>query len=276
MSVESFRGPGGASLYYRDDDFTDPWEKRPIVILAHGHPRNSNMWYAWVPGLARDFRVVRPDLRGLGLSKVPIEGYKNSPEVLMQDAIALMDHLRADKVVWIGEATGAMIGLHLAALAAERLHCAVAMTVTLRIRDAPLVTSLVGAASIQTMLTRGMRTWALDSTKNRPWHREAPPGFSEWYVDQVAQNDPLLAAAFYEPMPKVDALPLIERIGVPTMYLNGDRDFMASPEQLEPLTKNPLARVVTVEGPGYDVGYARPDACLVKVRQFLNEVGVLR
>src|SRR5439155_23473705 len=105
MSVESFRGPGGASLYYRDDDFTDPWEKRPIVILAHGHPRNSNMWYAWVPGLARDFRVVRPDLRGLGLSKVPIEGYKNSPEVLMQDAIALMDHLRADKVVWIGEAT---------------------------------------------------------------------------------------------------------------------------------------------------------------------------
>ena len=66
MSVESFRGPGGASLYYRYDDFTDPWEKRPIVILAHGHPRNSNMWYAWVPGLARDFRVVRPDLRGLG------------------------------------------------------------------------------------------------------------------------------------------------------------------------------------------------------------------
>jgi len=77
-------------------------------------------------------------------------------------------------------------------------------------------------------------------------------------------------------MPQVDVLPLIERIGVPTMYLNGNRDFMASPEQLEPLTKNPLARVVTVNGPGYDIGYARPDACLVQVRHFLTEVGVLR
>ena len=44
MSVESFRGPGAAQLYYRYDDFTDPWEDAPTAVLCHGHPRNSNLW----------------------------------------------------------------------------------------------------------------------------------------------------------------------------------------------------------------------------------------
>ena len=44
MSVENFRGPGGAQLYYRYDDFTDPWEDALTAVLCHGHPRNSNLW----------------------------------------------------------------------------------------------------------------------------------------------------------------------------------------------------------------------------------------
>ena len=169
MSVESFRGPGGESLYYRYDDFTDPWEDAPTAILCHGHPRNSNLWYAWVPLLSRHLRVARIDMRGLGLSKVPVETFHNSPDSLVLDAIALLDHLKLDKAVWIGEATGALLGLLLAMRVPERLHALVFMSVPLRIMDSPIYSmnqdlrpgeSIVGQASIDYMLAHGMRQWA--------------------------------------------------------------------------------------------------------------------
>lgn len=45
------------------------------VVLLHGWPQS---WYEWrhvIPGLARNFRVVAPDLRGLGESSRPAGGY---------------------------------------------------------------------------------------------------------------------------------------------------------------------------------------------------------
>ena len=98
MSVESYRGPGGAQLHYRYDDFTDPWEDAPTAVLCHGHPRNSNLWYEWVPLLSRRLKVARIDLRGLGLSRVPVETFKNSIESRLLDALALFEHLKQNKV----------------------------------------------------------------------------------------------------------------------------------------------------------------------------------
>ena len=55
-------------LYYQVDDFTDPWSNAPTLILQHGYGRTSDFWFQWVPYLSRFFKVVRPDLRGLGKS----------------------------------------------------------------------------------------------------------------------------------------------------------------------------------------------------------------
>ena len=284
MSVESFRGPGGASLYYRYDDFTDPWEDAPTAVLCHGHPRNSNLWYAWVPLLSGQLRVARFDMRGLGLSKVPVDTFVNSLDSLVLDAIALLDHLKLDKVVWIGEATGAVLGLLLAMRVPERLHALIFMSAPLRLSEAPLLNntqdlrpgeSIKGAESLNYMLGHGMRQWAGVSVRTRPYMKEAPAGYKEWYMDQISQNDPRLAAEFYRPMPNVDLLPLVKDIGAPTVYLDGNRDTMLPDAHREVLLQNPKARVVTIDGPGIDVGYARPDACAAQVMAFLKELGVL-
>jgi pimeloyl-ACP methyl ester carboxylesterase len=45
------------------------------VVLLHGWPQT---WYEWrhvIPGLAAKFRVIAPDLRGLGDSSRPADGY---------------------------------------------------------------------------------------------------------------------------------------------------------------------------------------------------------
>ena len=282
MSVESFRGPGGARLGYRYDDFTDPWEDAPTAVLCHGHPRNSNLWYEWVPLLSRGLRVARVDLRGLGLSKVPVETFQNSVESRILDALALFEHLGQEKVVWIGEATGALTGLSLAARAPERLHALVIMSMPLRpsqphrfASDLRPGETAQGQGSLDLMLAKGMREWANVSARSRPRMRDAAQGYVDWYIDQISQNDPLLAARFYQGMRTVDAVPWLEHIGVPTLYLEGTRDLLLSDDEREALVSAPNVRTVTLEGPGYDLGYARPDACASEVLKFLTGLGVL-
>ena len=53
-------------LHYYDHDFTDPWRAPDAIMLQHGFSRNGGFWYAWVPLLARQFRVLRPRFEGHG------------------------------------------------------------------------------------------------------------------------------------------------------------------------------------------------------------------
>ena len=59
----------GAALHYVTAGQGDP------VVLVHGWP---STWYEWrhvIPLLAGRYRVIAPDLRGLGDSSRPADGY---------------------------------------------------------------------------------------------------------------------------------------------------------------------------------------------------------
>jgi 3-oxoadipate enol-lactonase len=58
-------------LYYEDDDFTDPWRSAPVMLLQHGFSPNGRFWYNWVPLLGGEFRIMRPDMRGMWRSAMP-------------------------------------------------------------------------------------------------------------------------------------------------------------------------------------------------------------
>lgn len=47
----------------------------PAVVLLHGWPQTWYMWRGLIPGLAQRYRVIAPDLRGLGDSSRPASGY---------------------------------------------------------------------------------------------------------------------------------------------------------------------------------------------------------
>ena len=56
--------PGGVRLHLRDEGPKDA----PPVILLHGLGSSLHTWEAWAQGLAGDYRVIRLDLPGAGLS----------------------------------------------------------------------------------------------------------------------------------------------------------------------------------------------------------------
>jgi pimeloyl-ACP methyl ester carboxylesterase len=45
------------------------------VVLLHGWPQTWYMWRKVLPSLAQRYRVIAPDLRGLGDSSRPASGY---------------------------------------------------------------------------------------------------------------------------------------------------------------------------------------------------------
>jgi hypothetical protein len=47
----------------------------PAVVLLHGYGETGDMWVPLAKDLARDHTVVVPDLRGMGLSAKPADGY---------------------------------------------------------------------------------------------------------------------------------------------------------------------------------------------------------
>ena len=67
--MPKFEVRSGLQLNYELDDFTDPWEQRPFLVLQHGNGRSARFWYRWMPYLARHYRIIRPDMRGLGESR---------------------------------------------------------------------------------------------------------------------------------------------------------------------------------------------------------------
>ena len=46
----------------------------PAVVLLHGYAETSLMWQPLIPRLAKSFRVIAPDLPGIGDSAIPADG----------------------------------------------------------------------------------------------------------------------------------------------------------------------------------------------------------
>jgi len=96
----------GSRLFYQLDDFTDPWRASPVIMFVHGFAESSEVWRGWVPYFARQFRVVRIDLRGFGRSTPMQENFKWTLDVLVADLVAFIRHLDCGPVHLVGAKSG--------------------------------------------------------------------------------------------------------------------------------------------------------------------------
>ena len=69
--VRSVKDEYKEDLFYRENWLGEPWRKPETGILIHGAEESSTEWNAWVPPMAQEYRLIRPDLPGLGHSTVP-------------------------------------------------------------------------------------------------------------------------------------------------------------------------------------------------------------
>ncbi|HUI59968.1 MAG TPA: alpha/beta hydrolase [Steroidobacteraceae bacterium] len=103
--------------------------KGPAVLLLHGFGDTGDMWQPLAVAIMKDYTVVVPDLRGMGLSSHPDTGYQK--KIQAQDMLHVLDSLRIVKIQLVTHDIGNMVGYALAAQAPGRVTRWVVM-------DAPL------------------------------------------------------------------------------------------------------------------------------------------
>lgn len=91
----------------------------PPVVLLHGWPQHWFMWRDVLPALARDHRVIAPDLRGLGWSDAPRSGYRK--QELADDVLAVLTEMGVERFDLIGHDWGAYAGFLISLTAPERV-----------------------------------------------------------------------------------------------------------------------------------------------------------
>src|SRR5438128_4008499 len=80
----------------------------PAVVLLHGYPFNRSMWREQVEALKDDYRVITPDLRGLGESSAR-EDSQATVDVVAEDVAALLDELEIKRIVLGGLSMGGYV-----------------------------------------------------------------------------------------------------------------------------------------------------------------------
>jgi pimeloyl-ACP methyl ester carboxylesterase len=85
----------------------------PAVVLLHGFGATGDMWAPLAAALARDHTVVGPDLRGMGLSSHPADGYDKRTQAA--DIRAVLTHLGIERAAIVGHDIGAMVAYAYAA-----------------------------------------------------------------------------------------------------------------------------------------------------------------
>lgn len=101
----------------------------PAVVLLHGYGETGDMWVPLAVELARNHRVIVPDLRGMGLSAKPDGGYDKKTEG--QDIAGVLDALHVDEADVVAHDIGNMVAYAFAAQYPTRVTKLVLM-------DAPL------------------------------------------------------------------------------------------------------------------------------------------
>ena len=85
----------------------------PAVVLLHGFGDTGDMWAPMAAELARDYRVVVPDLRGMGLSSHPAGGYDKKTQAA--DIRSVLTQLGIDRAAVVGHDIGATVAYAYAA-----------------------------------------------------------------------------------------------------------------------------------------------------------------
>lgn len=103
--------PGGELAY----EIAGP-ANAPAVVLLHGAFMDKGSWDQEFPVLARDFRVVRYDIRPFGESTRPEKAYS-----VPDDLLRLLDHLKIARAFLMGHSFGGALAMDFALLHPDRV-----------------------------------------------------------------------------------------------------------------------------------------------------------
>jgi 3-oxoadipate enol-lactonase len=261
----------GARLHYSVHDYTDPWREAPTIVLQHGFARSGKFWFNVIPYLARFYRVICPDLRGLGES-VPLQDPSRSLTVenCIEDIVTIADHAGLESFHLAGESIAGGLGLMFAGMHPKRLRslCVIAPAVYANewIRKAYAVGYPSWEEAIRDL---GVEGWVRKSNTLARFPSDTDPRFLEWYAREVGKGSLESVAALTRFAGSVDARPYLDRIEAPVLVLNPTGGQIATKEmEAELLARIPKVRLTHLRTPYQMLNLLKPAECAHEILHF--------
>jgi pimeloyl-ACP methyl ester carboxylesterase len=257
-SLESGTTAGG--LYYESSGDGEP------VVLMHGFSLDRRMWDEQVALLAPDYRVIRYDLRGHGLSSEADRPFSHH-----EDLLDLFEALELDTAVLVGLSLGAEVAIDFALAYPQRV-----------------VGLMLAAPGLSGYTPRGSFEWMAPVMV--PLQAGDPQGATRAWVqtpimrienDQAADSvmreivlsnwavwtgDPSLRMMLDPP-----AVGRLSELSAPTLVLVGEADLIDTRVVSDTLALCIRgAEKIMVPGVGHLINLAAPDTFIEVVRRFLR------
>jgi len=256
--------------WYQIDDFTDPWADAPWIVLMHGVAETSDAWFAWIPHLARRYRVLRFDIRGFGQSSPMPRDYDWPFERIGDDLLSLTSQLQIERFHLVSAKVGGTMALHFASRRPKALR-------SLSVLGTPVVTASAKDAgySPDEIDQHGVGHWARRTMGNR-LGTALPPEAHEWWAKMMETTPASTQAGFLRVLPQIDVRPLLPQIVCPTLVvITGDpnnpaQNLTGVASTIAWQSTIPRSELLVIPNDSFHVAATAPDRAAEAVLNFID------
>jgi 3-oxoadipate enol-lactonase len=238
----------------------------PPLLLLHSIGTTHDIWDAQARALARRFRVIRPDLRGHGLSEVTPGDYTMAG--LAQDILSLLDALGIAAAHLAGTSIGGRIAQQVAADAPERVLSLCLLNTALEFPSPP-----IWQARIDDVRREGTQILA-DAVMPR-WVVDTALPSSQGLRRMLLRTDKVGYAGAACALRDATAAELEGRITAPCTIIAGERDPAAPATAVAQLRAAiPGAALTVLPGAGHITTYEFGDDVSAAMLAHFDRLGV--
>jgi 3-oxoadipate enol-lactonase len=268
--MPTLRVAADLEMFYRDEAFADPWREPEPLLMLHGNAESGEAWNAWMPLMGREFRVIRPDMRGFGRSTPMPLDHPWSVDRIIDDFLALADQL----------------GVGTFHVVAAKIACPIAMRMAAReparLRSLAVVGGLVSAEAslgdraaswVAHLEAHGVESWARWTMPGRLGAASSPE-MREGWAQLMGRTPRTTQLGFIRSVPAIDVRADLPSIACPSLVITTDGSGLGSVESVREWQKAiPRSELMVVPGDSYHVAATHPEACARAVVEFIRRQG---
>ena len=242
----------------------------PLLVLIHEMGGSLDSWDDVAERLQENWRVLRYDVRGAGLSE-KLKG-DVTVDVLAKDLIALLDALDFQEPVYLaGSAVGAAIAIASAALYPSRIAALALLSPATGI---PASARMDRQAFADLLLAGGMRALVEPTLAAGypPLLRAADPARYAAFRARWLSNDPESYRFTYRMLIDMDLAPYYGRVVCPVLGIGAEHDALRPPASVQAVVAHIPSHRFTVLPTGHHASVQTPVEVASALDGFFSEV----
>ena len=285
MSANEIPAEAIANSYVHDGvriHFRNRGAGNPIVFI-HGFGASLDTWRYLEEGLENNYRIISLDLKGHGYSERPLDD-RYSLQDHAAVVLGLMDHLKLENAVLVGNSLGCAIALMAALNAQQKSSTTVAAMVLiagsldgdnlpfyLRLLRLPMIASIAAKLTPASFGTRLILKRAYyDDAKVTDSLVEL---YAKYQRISGTEHALITTARQMVPADISDLRDALKKLEIPTLNIIGKHDQIVSRESAEGVCQIlPICRAVIVDKAGHVPHEEKPEEVISLLKDFLSKV----